>query len=91
MKQKFDLDPIQQKEDILVWKHGIRVDLNSLDLELTEEDIQQFFLTCGYSSLPVVSYRSEHPYLDKKIVAIKQIINMNDKQVNQLLKTIYKL
>lgn len=90
MKQNFNLDPIQQKEDILVWKYGIFADLESKDLEITKQDKQEFYLTQGYASLPVVSYRSEHPYLDKKIVAIKQIINMPDNKIDKLLETISK-
>lgn len=88
MKQNFNLDPIQQKEDILVWKYGIFADFESKDLVITKQDEQEFYLTQGYASLPVVSYRSEHPYLDKKIVAIKQIINMPDNKIDKVLENL---
>ena len=84
-----NLDKIQQDEDILVWKYGVYVDLDNPGNTITDQDRQEFFLSGGWSSLPVVSYREEHPYLEKKIVAIKQICNMTEKETDELLNIIY--
>jgi len=88
MNDRFSLDKIQQDEDILVWKYGVFVDFDDPNNTITEQDRKDFFLKEGYTSLPVVAYRNEHPYLDhagKLKKAIHILCDMTEEQIDGFL------
>lgn len=88
MSLNHELDEEQRREDILVWKYGIHADLSDDSLVITGDDLLEYFHSGGMTSLPVVSYRKEHPYLDhagklKKAIAI--LCSMTEKQIDEFL------
>ena len=88
MNDRFTLDKIQQDEDILVWKYGLFVDFDDPNNTITEQDRQDYFRRGGMTSLAVVSYRKEHPYLDhaeKLKKAISILCDMTEEQIDGFL------
>lgn len=88
MNDRFSLDKIQQDEDILVWKYGVLVDFDDPNNVITEQDRQDYCRLGGMTSLAVVSYRKEHPYLDyvgKLKKAISILCAMTEEQIDLFL------